>query len=203
LNPGPSGEDAEIVSANLAMSDHLSSARRDDRRHQGFAFLIFPEKADRNSLARNVNARRTIMPTEHTRAALAGELHDPMHCQQEALNALLTAGACVALADGRVDASECDEAVSYIERRRTAPGIARARLAELFHERARRLQDRDSANLLVAALRPVAGLPVSSDVIEIAKRVAAADRYLHVREAQVVRLLQLITTTLPAPKICN
>jgi hypothetical protein len=201
LNPGPSGEDAEIVSANLAMSDHLSRARRDDRRHQGFAFLIFPEKADRNSLARNVNARRTIMPTEH--AAFAGELHDPMHSQQEAVNALLTAAACVALADGRVDASECDEAVSYIERRRIAPGIARARMVELFHECARRLHDRDFANLLVAALRPVAGLPVSSDVIEIANRVAAADRYLHVREALVIKLLQLITTTLPAPKICN
>jgi hypothetical protein len=28
LNPGPAGEDAEFVSANFAMSDHLSTPRQ-------------------------------------------------------------------------------------------------------------------------------------------------------------------------------
>ena len=134
---------------------------------------------------------------------LSGEIQDPRHCQQEAIDALLTAGACVAVADGRITISERDEAVSFIERSRVAPSVTPDEIVELFDQRTRRLEQGDFADFIVAGLRPVAGLPVSFDLIRMAERVAMADEQLHPREIQAIRLLHLITTGLPRPKVVS
>jgi tellurite resistance protein TerB len=100
----------------------------------------------------------------------------------------------VALADGRLDAIERDEAVNYIERQQLAPTISRQRIAEFFDARARDLEDRDFADLIAEALRPVAALALTFDVVRIAELVAAADRRLDSNEAQVIKLIRLIST---------
>ena len=100
----------------------------------------------------------------------------------------------MALSDGRLDAIERDEAVNYIERQRLAPTIARERIAEFFDARARHLEDRDFADLIAEALRPVTALSLTFDVVRIAELVAAADRRLDPSEAQVVSLIRLVST---------
>jgi tellurite resistance protein TerB len=135
-------------------------------------------------------------------SAMEGKFHDPFALDQDAINALITAGVFVAGADGRIDSAEREEAVRYIERA-VKPRLGKRRIAEMFDERADRLQDRDFAEVIVKALRPVHGLSLTSAVIEIAERVAAADGRMHPSETQVIRLIGLITMALPEPRTVN
>jgi tellurite resistance protein len=117
------------------------------------------------------------------------------------VKALVTVGAFVALADGKVEAIERDEAMHYIDRRQLAPTISQERIAEFFDERVQRLQDRDFADLITQALRPVAALGLATDVVRIAETVAAADRQVDPNEAQVIRIIRLLTMNSPEPKV--
>ena len=127
------------------------------------------------------------------RPDFSSEFRNPFDCDELIVKALVTVSAFVALADGRLDAIERDDAVNYIERQRLAPTISRERIAEFFDARARHLEDRDFADLIAEALRPVAALSLTFDVIRIAALVAAADRHLDPNEAQVVSLIRLIS----------
>jgi tellurite resistance protein len=127
------------------------------------------------------------------RPDISGEFRNPFDCDELIVKALVTVSAFVALADGRLDAIERDEAVNYIERQRLAPTISQERIAQFFDARARHLEDRDFADLIVEALRPVAALSLSVDVVRIAERVAEADGRLDPNEAQVIGLIRLIS----------
>ena len=74
------------------------------------------------------------MPIQYIRPSIPGELRDPFDCDEQAVKALVTAGAFVALADGRVEVIERDEAVHYIDRLQLAPTISRQRIADFFDE---------------------------------------------------------------------
>ena len=139
------------------------------------------------------------MPIRYIRPSISGELRDPFDCDEQTVKALVTVGAFVALADGRVEAIERDEAVRYIDRRRLAPTISQERIAEFFDDRARRLRDRDFADVIVEALRPAAALSLTFDAVRIAEVVAAADQHVDPNEAQMIRLIQLMMTS-PEPK---
>jgi tellurite resistance protein TerB len=143
------------------------------------------------------------MAIHYIRPDIRGELRDPFDCDEQVVNALVTVGAFVALADGRLDAIERDEVVNYVDQWRLAPSISRERIAEFFDARARDLEGRDFGDLIVEALRPVAVLSLTYDVVRIAELVAAADRHVDANEMQVVRLIQLITMTSPAPEVAN
>ena len=139
----------------------------------------------------------------YIRPEILGELRDPFDCDEQVVKALVTVGAFVALADGHVDRIERDEAVNYIDQRGLAPTISRQRIAAFFDARARNLEDRDFADLIADALRPVAALSLTFDVIRIAELVAAADRHLDPNEEQMVRLIRLIAMTSPVPKVVD
>ena len=53
------------------------------------------------------------MAIHYIRPDVPGELRDPFDCDEQIVKALVTVGAFVALADGRLDAIECEEAVNY------------------------------------------------------------------------------------------
>jgi len=142
------------------------------------------------------------MAIRYIRPSISGELRDPHDCDEQAVKALVTVGAFVALADGRVEAIERDEAVRYIDRRRLAPTISQERIAEFFDDRARRLRDRDFADVIVEALRPAAALSLTFDAVRIAEVVAAADQQVDPNEAQMIRLIQLMMTS-PEPKVAE
>jgi tellurite resistance protein len=137
------------------------------------------------------------------RPDIPGELRDPFDCDEQVFKALVTVGAFVALADGHIDRIERDEAINYIDRRGLAPTISRQRVAEFFDARARHLEDRDFADLIADALRPVTVLSLTFDVIRIAKLVAAADRHIDPNEERMVRLIRLIAMTSPVPKVVD
>ena len=141
------------------------------------------------------------MAIHYIRPEIAGELRDPFDCDEQVVRALVTVGAFVALADGRVDPIERDEVVNYVDRQRLAPSISRSRIAEFFDARARHLEDRDFADLIADALRPVAALSLTFDVVRVAELVAAADRHVNSDEARVITLIRLIAKTSPEPKL--
>jgi tellurite resistance protein len=134
---------------------------------------------------------------------ISGELRDPFDCDEQVVKVLVTVGAFVALSDGHVDAIERDEAVNYIDRQGLAPTISRQRIAEFFDARARHLEDRDFADLIAEALRPVAALSLTFDVVRIAELVAAADRHVDPNEAHAIRLIRLVAMNSPGPKVVD
>jgi tellurite resistance protein len=103
------------------------------------------------------------MSARYTGRTLAGKTHDPSTSQRDPIYALLTAGAFVAVADGQVDAAEREEAVHYIDQTVTRK-MTKARVAGLFDLCAQLLQDRDCAEVVLEALRPVPALSLTSAV---------------------------------------
>src|SRR5690242_5080808 len=140
------------------------------------------------------------MASHYIRPNLVGDLWDTFDCDEQAVKALVTVGASVALADGRVDAIERDEAVSYIDRQQLAQTISRERIAKFFDMQARHLEGRDFGDLIVEALRPVAALSLTFDVIRVAELVAAADQRIDPNETQVIGLIRLISSPPAGPK---
>jgi len=110
------------------------------------------------------------------------------HRDEEVMQALVTAGALVALSDGRVEAAERDELVNFVDQQGFVPTISRQEIAEAFGSRVRQLEDRRGVSVIVENLRPLAGL----------SRVAAADSKIHPAELQAIQLIRLVMKTLPA-----
>jgi tellurite resistance protein len=117
---------------------------------------------------------------------------------EDVMGGLVTAGAFVALADGRVAEVERDELLDFIDRQQLASTIPRTDIAKVFDRRVRQLQDRDSAEVILENLRPLIGLSLASVVLRTAQRVAAADRQIHPGELQALELIRLIMTSLSA-----
>lgn len=116
---------------------------------------------------------------------------------REVMQALVTAGALVALADGQVDAIERDALVDFIDRQRLTPTISQHEIALAFDNRARQLETRDSVDMIVQAFQPLAGRSLASMVVRTAERVAAADRQIHRGELNALKLIRLLLMTLP------
>ena len=113
---------------------------------------------------------------------------------EQVMQALVTAGAFVALADGRVKDIERDELLSYVDAQDLVPTIAQQEIVVAFDNRVREIEDRGSANVIVDAFRPLVGRSPSSFLVGVAERVAAADGYLHPNELQSIEIVRLIVT---------
>jgi tellurite resistance protein len=137
---------------------------------------------------------RSIYPT-----ATGAELIDDHNRDEEVMQALVTAGALVALADGQVKAIERDELVNFIDRQGFVPSISRQKIGEAFDNRVQQLEGRDSADAIAEMMRPLAGLSLASVIIRTATQVVAADRYIHPGEAQALKLIRMALTSGPAP----
>jgi tellurite resistance protein len=114
------------------------------------------------------------------------------------LQALVTAGALVALADGELAPVERGELLDFINQQRVIPTISRQDAAAAFDSRVRQLEDRYGAEVILESLRPLAGLSLASVVIRTAERVAAADRKIHRGEQRALHLLRLVLKALSA-----
>ena len=128
-------------------------------------------------------------------AELAGEHVD--YNDKKVVQALVTAGALVALADGHLENVERDELVGFVHRQDFAPSFSPSGIAKAFDRRVRELEENYDPNLIIDALRPLAGLSLTSVVVRTAERVAAADRTIHPREEQAIKLIRLIMMSLP------
>jgi tellurite resistance protein len=119
---------------------------------------------------------------------------------EEVMQALVTAGALVALADGELEPVERDELVNFIDRQGFAPTTSQADIAEAFDSRVRELEGRYYANVIVETLRPLTGQSLASVVVRTAQRVAAADRKIHPGELQALKLIRQLMMSLTAGK---
>jgi hypothetical protein len=128
------------------------------------------------------------------------DITEPSSLNEQAAVALVIAGALVAVADRKVSPVERDEVIRFIRDRKLAPHISDDRLSALFDELAERLEEPDFANVVIETLRPVSDLPLSSHLIELSERVAAADEDVHPHEVQAIKLLRLLTRVLPRAK---
>ena len=81
------------------------------------------------------------------------------------MQALVTAGALVALADGRVESVERDELVSFIDRQGFAPTISQRAVADAFDNRVQQIGKRDGGDAILQAFRPLSGLSLASVVV--------------------------------------
>ena len=115
----------------------------------------------------------------------------------EVMDALVTAAALVAVADGSVHAVEREELVNCIDEESLFPGFSRPEIAAAFDKRA---QQRNGPEVIIKALRPLSGLQSTQLVLRIGRRVANADHRINQSELSALKLLRLITTTLSAAK---
>ena len=97
-----------------------------------------------------------------TIAELPAGRRDP---DEDMLQALVTAGALVALADGELAPVERGELLSFIDRQGFIPTISQQDAAAAFDNRVRQLEDRYGANVILETLRPLAGLSLASVVM--------------------------------------
>jgi tellurite resistance protein len=133
-------------------------------------------------------------------AELAAEHVD--YDDKNVVQALVTAGALVALADGHLKNVEREEFVGFVYRQDFAPTFSPSGIANSFDRRVRELEENYDPNLIIDGLRPLAGLSLTSVVVRTAERVAAADGTIHPGEEQAIKLIRLIMRSLPAKKSC-
>ena len=131
-----------------------------------------------------------------THADHAADIID--HRDEEVMQALVTAGALVALADGELDTVERAELVNFVDRQGFAPTASPDEIAAAFDSRVRELDTPSSINVIVDTLRPLAGRSLASVVMRTAERVAAADRKIHPGELQALKLIRRVMMDLPA-----
>jgi tellurite resistance protein len=108
------------------------------------------------------------------------------------MQALVTVGAFMAVADGQVQVAERDELVNFITRQGFVPASSKHDIAEAFDSRVRQFDGAPDLDALREALRPLTGLSLSSVVLRTAERVAAADRDLHSSEIEALRAIRRI-----------
>lgn len=128
------------------------------------------------------------------------EITEPSSLNEQAAVALVIVGALVAVADRQVSPVERDEVIRFIRDRKLAPHITDDRLFAIFDELAERLEEPDFANVVIDTLRPVSELPLSTHLMDLSERVAAADEDVHPHEVQAIKLLRLLTLVLPRAK---
>jgi hypothetical protein len=140
------------------------------------------------------------MSGANTSNSIELEITEPSSLNEQAAVALVIAGALVAVADRRVSPVERDEVIRFIRDRKLAPHISDDRLSAMFDALAERLEEPDFANVVIETLRPVSNLSLSSHLMELSERVAAADEDVHPHEVQAIKLLRLLTLALPRAK---
>jgi tellurite resistance protein/ribosomal protein L37AE/L43A len=134
-----------------------------------------------------------------TPAALGTEYLD--HRDEDLMQALVTAGALVALADGQLPAIERAELVDFVDRQGFVPTTTKRDIAEAFDCRVRELEEQHCARVIVETLRPLAGLSLASIVVRTAERVAGADGRLHPGEMRALELIRRVLMALPANRL--
>jgi hypothetical protein len=123
---------------------------------------------------------------------------------KEVMQALVTAGALVALSDGRPKAVERDELLNFIDRQGFVPTISRHEIAEALDNRVPRRpaqREHDRGNPLSFGW-PITRIRCGSHRRSgrCRDRIAAAFRKIHLGELQPLKLKPLVMMTLPSER---
>ena len=128
-----------------------------------------------------------------TSFGLAAYAHDRR--DEAVMRALVTAGAFVALADGRVDPVERDELLNFIDRQGLVPSISQDEIGRFFDGRVQQIKNQCDETDIAEPLRPLTGLSSASAVVGAAEQVAAADLQIHPCEVEALNLIRRIMMT--------
>ena len=191
------------MSANLVMSDDLSRANAMDWPIVGPLFVLSDHSSPSQLRAVISQDKGATMTDAKHSNPVEIEIAEPSSLNEQAAAALVIAGALVAVADRQVSPVERDEVIRFIRDRGLAPHIDDERLFAMFDALAERLEEPDFANVVIDTLRPVSNMPLSSHLMELSERVAAADEDVHPHEVQAIKLLRLLTLALPRAKPVN
>lgn len=143
---------------------------------------------------RNTRNRLRMTPAE----VMAAYLDDR---NDELLDAVVTAAALVARADGRIEPAEGGLLVDFMDRNGFLSVFTRREILDAFERRVRQLDEHDSADAAVAGLGRLAGRSPARLVIGAGRQVAAADGHFHPGERHMLQLIRHALGTAPsAPK---
>jgi|GraSoiStandDraft_5_1057265.scaffolds.fasta_scaffold613930_2 tellurite resistance protein TerB len=106
------------------------------------------------------------------------------------LDAVTTAAALVARSDGQVVAVERGELLDFLDRNGFLSVFTRRDIFDAFDCRLRHFNGSGGEVAAIDGLRRLAGLFPPRLVIQTAERVAAADRFIHPGEQQILALIR-------------
>jgi tellurium resistance protein TerD len=123
-----------------------------------------------------------------TQAGLAAYMRDRT---DELFDAIITAAAMVARADGWIDPVERSQLLVFLNRNGFLAVFTREEVLDAFEERTRQLAERCGAEVAVGGLRRLAGRSLARLVVDAGTHVAAADCRLHPGELHTVALIRI------------
>jgi tellurite resistance protein len=111
--------------------------------------------------------------------------------EDELLDAVITAAALVAQADGRAKPVERGELLDFLDRNEFLSVFTRAEIFDAFERRIGELQEPGSLEPAVDSLGRLAGRSLARLVVDASEAVAAADGHLHPRERRILQLIRI------------
>jgi tellurite resistance protein len=133
----------------------------------------------------NRNARNRVALTQ---AEIMAAYMDAR--EDELLDAVVTAAALVAHADGCIEPVERSQLLDFLNRNGLISLHTRAEILDLFERRVRLLADANGTEAAVEGLRRLAGRSTARLVIDAGDHIAAANGHLHPRELQVLQVIR-------------
>ena len=116
--------------------------------------------------------------------------------EDQLLDALTSAGAIIACADGWIERAERDALADFVERNEFLPALTRAEILGALDHRLRQFATRGGVEAALDRIGRYAGRAPARLVIDASRRVAEADGALDARE---IHFLQRIHIALGAP----
>ena len=136
------------------------------------------------------------MPNRHTRnrleiseAEIIVDWQDSR--EDDLLDAVASAAALVARADGRSNPTERRRMIDFLAREAGLATITPVDMHEAFESRLRTIDERHGIKRAIEDLERVAGGAPARLVSEAAEQIAEADGHLHPRELHMLRLIRI------------
>ncbi|HEX5420804.1 MAG TPA: TerB family tellurite resistance protein [Gammaproteobacteria bacterium] len=120
--------------------------------------------------------------------------------EDELLDAAIAAAVLVARADGSVEPVERNEMLDVLRRNGLLSVLTRFDLLDAFESRLRQIEEHGGIEGAVDSLARLAGRSPAWLVVETGERVAAADRHVHGRELQMLRLIRIALSRRSQPE---
>jgi tellurite resistance protein len=146
------------------------------------------------------------MSNRHTRNSVGVSKAEIMAVWQERrdgelLDAVVSAAALVARADGKADAVERAQTAYFLARNERLATVTPTDILDAFDHRLRHLQERSGIETAVDGLRRIAGHAPVRLIIDAAEHIAAADGHLHPGEMHALRSIRKALRAPSRPQI--
>jgi tellurite resistance protein len=133
-------------------------------------------------------SRDTCNHLSVTQAGMAAYMHDRA---DELLDAIITAAAMVARADGWIDPVERCQLLVFLNRNGLLAVFTREEVLDAFEDRTRQLAERGGAEVAIGRLRRLAGRSLARLVVDAGAHIATADGRLHPGELHTLALIRI------------